>query len=63
MSPSQLSACVVAGAIVFACMIVCFNLGRYAAPVKIRSACDIEQSDRIHLKPGYYNEVRHAQFR
>lgn len=63
MSGAQLSACVVAGAIVFACMLVCFQLGRYDAAVKIRSACDVQQEERIHLKPGYYSEVRHAQFR
>lgn len=63
MSPSHLSACVVAGAIVFACMIICFNLGRYNAAIQIRSACDVQQEDRVHLKPGFYSEVRHAQFR
>lgn len=63
MSPSQLSACVCAGAIVFACMLVCFQLGRADASVRLRSACDVESPDRIHLKRGYYSEVRHAQFR
>jgi len=63
MTASQLSACVVAGAIVFGCMLVCFQLGRYDAAVRIRSACDVDQQDRIHLKPGYYAEVSRAQFR
>lgn len=63
MSGAHLSACVCAGAIVFTCMLVCFQLGRNDASVRLRSACDVEQSDRIHLKPGFYNEVRHAQFR
>ena len=63
MSGAQLSACVCAGVIVFTCMVICFQLGRYNAAVQIRSACDVQQEDRIHLKPGFYSEVRHAQFR
>lgn len=55
MTPSQASATAVACAIVFGCMLICFNLGRYDSAVKIRSACDVEQ--RSHLKAGYYVEV------
>ena len=55
MTPTQASATAVTCAIVFACMIVCFNLGRYDSAVKIRSACDVET--RHHLKAGYYTEV------
>lgn len=57
MSPGQLSACIVAGAIVFGCMLVCFQLGRADASVRLRSACDVQQEQRIHLKPGYYARV------
>ena len=63
MSGAQLSACVCAGVIVFACMWVCFQMGRADASIRLRSACDVESPDRIHLKPGFYSEVRHAQFR
>ena len=63
MSGAHLSACVCAAVIVFACMVICFQLGRYNAAVQIRSACDVQQEDRIHLKPGYYAEVSRAQFR
>jgi len=56
MTPFNVSAVAVASAIVFGCMIVSFNLGRYDAAVKIRSACDVE--NRSHLKAGYYVEVR-----
>lgn len=52
MSPGQLSACVCAGAIVFTCMILCFNMGRYNAAVQIRSACDLD--DREGLKAAWY---------
>lgn len=55
MTPSQASATAIACAIVFACMIVSFNLGRYDSAVKIRSACDVET--RSHLKAGYYTVV------
>jgi hypothetical protein len=55
MTPFNVSATAVACAIVFGCMIVSFNLGRYDAAVKIRSACDVET--RHHLKAGYYTEV------
>lgn len=51
----QASATAIACAIVFGCMIVCFNLGRYDAAVKIRSACDVQ--DRSGLKAGYYSVV------
>lgn len=53
---TQASAIAVTCAIVFGCMIVSFNLGRYDSAVKIRSACDVET--RHHLKAGYYVEVR-----
>ena len=53
--PTQASATAIACAIVFGCMIACFNLGRYDAAVKIRSACDVD--NRSHLKAGYYVEV------
>lgn len=55
MTPTQASATAIASAIVFGCMIVAFNLGRYDSAVKIRSACDVET--RSHLKVGYYVEV------
>ncbi len=55
MTPSQASATAIACAIVFGCMIVSFNLGRYDSAVKIRSACDVET--RSHLKAGYYTAV------
>jgi hypothetical protein len=55
-TPTQASATVITCAIVFGCMIVSFNLGRYDSAVKIRSACDVET--RHHLKAGYYVEVR-----
>lgn len=58
MSGAHLSACVCAAVIVFACMLVCFQLGRADASVRLRSACDVQQEDRMHLKPGYYAEVR-----
>lgn len=51
MSPSHLSACVVAGAIVFACMIICFNMGRLHSAT-LRSACDLD--DREGLKAAWY---------
>ena len=54
-TPGQASATAIACAIVFGCMIVSFNLGRYDSAVKIRSACDVET--RSHLKAGYYVEV------
>lgn len=54
-TPFNISAVAVTCAIVFGCMIVAFNLGRYDAAVKIRSACDV--TDRSHLKAGYYVEV------
>lgn len=63
MSGAHLSACVCAGVIVFSCMWVCFQLGRADTSVRLRSACDVESPDRIHLKPGYYAEVSRAQFR
>jgi hypothetical protein len=56
MNPFNVSAVAVACAIVFGCMIACFNLGRYDAAVKIRSACDVD--NRSHLKAGYYTLVR-----
>ncbi len=55
MTPAQASATVITCAIVFGCMIVSFNIGRYDAAVKIRSACDVD--NRSHLKAGYYTEV------
>jgi hypothetical protein len=55
MTPFNVSAVAVASAIVFGCMIVSFNIGRYDAAVKIRSACDVD--NRSHLKAGYYTEV------
>jgi hypothetical protein len=55
MTPFNISATAIACAIVFGCMIVSFNLGRYDAAVKIRSACDVD--NRGHLKAGYYTEV------
>jgi hypothetical protein len=54
-TPTQASAIAVTCAIVFGCMIVSFNIGRYDAAVKIRSACDVD--NRSHLKAGYYTEV------
>lgn len=54
-TPFQASATAIACAIVFGCMIVSFNLGRYDAAVKIRSACDVD--NRSHLKAGYYSVV------
>lgn len=57
MSGAHLSACVCAGVIVFACMWVCFQLGRADTSVRLRSACDVQQEQRIHLKPGYYARV------
>ena len=54
-TPFNISAVAVACAIVFGCMIVAFNIGRYDAAVKIRSACDVD--NRSHLKAGYYTEV------
>jgi hypothetical protein len=55
-TPTQASAIAVTCAIVFGCMIVSFNIGRYDAAVKIRSACDVD--NRSHLKAGYYTLVR-----
>lgn len=55
LTPTQASATAIASAIVFGCMIVSFNIGRYDAAVKIRSACDVD--NRGHLKAGYYVEV------
>jgi len=56
MNPFNVSAVAVACAIVFGCMIVSFNIGRYDSTVKIRSACDV--IDRSGLKKGYYTLVR-----
>ena len=55
MTPFNVSATVIACAIVFGCMIVAFNMGRYDAAVKIRLACDVQ--DRSGLKAGYYSVV------
>jgi hypothetical protein len=52
MTPAQASATACACAIVFACMILCFNMGRYNAAVQIRSACDLD--DREGLKAAWY---------
>jgi len=56
MSPGEASATAVACSIVFALMIVSFNLGRHDAVMKLRSACDVE--NRSHLKAGYYTPAR-----
>ena len=51
MRPEQISMTVCACAIVFACMIICFNMGRLQAAT-LRSACDLD--DREGLKAAWY---------
>ena len=54
-TPTQASAIATGLAVAILVFIIAFNLGRYDAVVKIRSACDVD--NRSHLKAGYYTEV------